>query len=305
MFNGSHRTEGPGYFEWWYLHFLDKNGFVANAVLHETDIFGLGKKPYYSVSLLNEEGVSRHFNFQPKKINVQKGKEYLDFGGVAKEDQTSIEFNLEFPNQAVVSGKITKVIKPIAIEDGILFEDDLGRKNFWVVQIPHGKFQGLASFNDSRQIGIDGVVYQDHQWGELPLQDFVSDWIWGHFGNEDFSIIFYKILTSKQKAPVDRFILVEKGKVDTDISFETQHLNNLIKNRKPQTFEGQGATIVNRKADCSLEFSTGPSGLMRGRVDEDYNSFRATYLRWNSSGKLKLKGSEVKLSGVTEYLRIR
>ncbi|KKS77878.1 MAG: hypothetical protein UV74_C0002G0006 [Candidatus Woesebacteria bacterium GW2011_GWB1_43_14] len=50
LVNGSHFSEATGYFEWWYFHFASASGFVANIVLHETDIFGLRKSPYVSMS---------------------------------------------------------------------------------------------------------------------------------------------------------------------------------------------------------------------------------------------------------------
>lgn len=57
LINGSHYDENDsGYYEWWYFHFVSESGFEASVVLHETDIFGLVKNPYISISCMLPDG---------------------------------------------------------------------------------------------------------------------------------------------------------------------------------------------------------------------------------------------------------
>ena len=89
--NSSHRCTDLGYFEWWYLHFISEENKIFNVMLHETDVFGLDKQTYISLSLLSKSG-SRYFRraLSPDCISTQ-GR-YLNFedNGIAITETNSM-----------------------------------------------------------------------------------------------------------------------------------------------------------------------------------------------------------------------
>ena len=78
------------------------------------------------------------------------------------------------------------------IQDGILYEErDTGRASHWVGQVPHATFTGILEL-DGVTHRLRGTAYQDHQWGTVLIQEFVSDWVWGHFSNDQVAVVFFQ-----------------------------------------------------------------------------------------------------------------
>src|SRR3989338_187228 len=185
MLNGSHRQKAPGYFEWWYFHF-NADGFTANLILHETDIFGLSKEPYVSMGIQLSGIQPKYFRKTLGQGSINKNSLYLGVSDQSfLETEKGIIISLNFPSGEVFKAEINKVSQPLIINGGVLYEDaSKKRQNLWVVNLPLGKFEG--SFESEGIIhSFKGSVYHDHQWGDIPIQDFVSDWVWGHFGNQE------------------------------------------------------------------------------------------------------------------------
>lgn len=291
LLKSSHREKEPepGYFEWWYFHFIGEDGTAVNLVLHQTDIFGLKKEPYMSISFLRPGERPFHLSHQRENVTV-------------KLDAERLNFSLPFGQDVRFEGEMTKLAKPLIIENGILNKDSMGRVSNWVVEIPHASFEGaLIRGNNKKE--IKGFGYQDHQWGTLPLQEFVSDWIWGHFSDTERSVVFFKILT-QEGTQIDRFGQVIKGDIQAGTSFDANYLKYLTSATRPEKVTLVGNVTFPESQERIL-FQMKPSNLMRQRVGEKYGAFEASYLRWSSEGLNFNRFDKRHLSGLTEYLRIR
>ena len=299
--NSSHRTQSPGFSEWWYFHFLDEGGRTINAVLHETDIFGIEKSPYISLSFLVNPGEQAHHSVPLKHVKIGKSGKFLVVpNGVVKEDKNSLAFSFFF-NNAGIEGRIRKLSQPLIINKSVLYQDELGRKSHWVVQTPFGQFKGKLKANGTSK-RIKGSIYQDHQWGDLPIQEFATDWIWGHFGNELISVIFFKILTRKGEL-INRAGIVGTNLFTSSTQVETEFLDTLANQKMPEEASSVAQIILD--GGYYLSFQVEPKNLIRSRVDEQHNGFRASYLRWSSLAQYEAHNLKYKLNGITEYLRIR
>ncbi len=295
IFNGSHRKRiTNNYFEWWYFHFIDNNGKGLNLIIHETDLFGLKSQPYASISVLVKKGFPEHFHTKLDPNEILPDSKYIRLrNNEVFETKNSIKINMNFEEGEVkFSVTIQKKSKPLVIKKGILFENKK-RKSFWVVQIPYAIFSGSLKIGKVTH-KLNGKVYQDHQWGNLPVQNFVYDWIWGVFYDHKQSNIFFRIKTHDSKL-IDRAAITSANKQVKDIKFRTSFLKKLVKMGKPQEIKLRSELItMNRHKIC---FSLQPNLLMRKRVKEKLPGFNATYLRWF----LKNRTS----SGIVEYLKIR
>ncbi len=293
IFNGSHRREGEGseYFEWWYFHFVGPQ-FTANLVLHETDIFGLEDNPYVSFTLLINGKEPRYFK---KKLSVGSINEGIPFLGTENgeflEDAQKIKIDLDF-DECSLNLVIDKNIAPVAINDGVLCEEE-NKKSMWLVQVPFGNFKGNLKLSDEH-IDFEGISYQDHQWGDLRIQDFVSQWAWGHLSNKDLTVIFFHILTQNGKM-IDRVIASSLKEVKTFTSLKTDCLDDFSKDF--DFYKSAYELSVSLPDGMKVNLPVLPDQLMRSRILEDHGKFKATYLRWASQNK--------DLSGLIEYLKIQ
>lgn len=301
--NGSHKTAIPGYFEWWYFHFIADDGTRINIVLHETDIFGLKISPYLSLGLFSQRE-PKYYKWLLKKSTVVQNQEFLEVsGGIFKESRQKMDFCIEFPKGFRFEGTITRISDPLVINEGILYEDtEIGKRSYWVIQYPRAHFEGtLNDGNSSRN--IKGAAYQDHQWGNIKIQSFVSDWVWGNFSNADMSTIFFRVLTQKGTI-IDRFAEIKSRSILTDTKLKTSYLDHLDREDSPESGLFK-ARVRSNKAGAEILFKVEENNLMRKRTDEFHSGFRATYLRWATSARYIKEGYTQDMFGITEYLRIR
>lgn len=120
IYNGSHQNPDRGYFEWWYFHFIDTEHTSINLVLHETDIFGLKKSPYLSLSILPKDGTPQYHYCQLDNTKIATHQDFLSLeNGVIGETAQGVSFSLVFPTGLMFSGHITKLSRPVIMQDGL------------------------------------------------------------------------------------------------------------------------------------------------------------------------------------------
>lgn len=176
--------------------------------------------------------------------------------------------------------------------------------SYWIVNIPFGVCEVKLKV-EGREYKFDCFVYQDHQWGNLPIQNFVCDWVWGNFCNSNESLTFF-IIAPRRGEIINRQILISKDKmfitsgklkhnpcylIDTSLNVKNLELET----KMPQIFLDWGEDIY---------FFLTPHNILRSRINEEYSEFTATYLRWASYG-IYSEHPNLPLYGITEYMRIR
>ncbi len=302
IINGSHRNEKDGYYEWWYFHFFTSGNITANIVLHETDIFGHSANSYVSISIYLPDSLPQYHRMKIANDSISKNTPYLQTDDKSIiETEKSIDFSLSFPSGVILEGSILKLSKSLSIEDGILYKRK-GKASFWVVQVPYGIFRGILTIK-KKNYKIEAGVYQDHQWGDIPLQDFVSDWVWGHFGNKNYTVIFFEILT-QEGIRISRFAKASKQGIDfSSKRNKTSYLDMLVESDNPHIFKN--IVGIEFPLGGKIEFMVEPRNLLRSRMNEDHTEFMATYLRWISSANYTLRGLDCSMHGMAEYFRIR
>ncbi len=299
--NGSHRL--PGYFEWWYFHFATESGVTLNMVLHETDIFGLKQSPYLSLSLLLPGQQPRYWKQPLQEQQISRRQQYLSVTpGLIQETESAICFDIPFPDQGYFRGQLIKRAHPLIIQDGILHQDDSGQRSHWVVQVPHANFTALLHL-EGQTHRLKGTAYQDHQWGTLRIQEFVSDWVWGHFSNEEMAMVFFQILTQSGRAIERVGLLMENGRFSGS-RLHSNYLNTLFQDTAPETFNDT-MNVAFFEQQAQLSFEVTPDRLMRSRLNETVNQQNASYLRWSAVGSYSAGRNSQPVYGITEYIRIR
>jgi hypothetical protein len=299
--NSSHREViSDNYVEWWYFDINDGEGRSINGVLHETDIFGEKRVPYMSLGFRQGENSHRMKLMLGRQDITVAGRFLNTTNNMINEDEFGVNMNVNFSDTEEFHGRIDKLSKPFVIDQGILGQQDCKTSN-WVVQIPHGIFHGeLQMGSDIHH--VEGFAYQDHQWGDLPIQNFVRDWVWGHFSNRNMSVIFFDILT-QDNSLIQRVGIIRENHIEKAQSLKTDYLDHLILTDRPDLltlktdvnfFDGHG----------SLSLGISSSRLMRRRIAENHGEFNASYLRWASQAMLTIDGQSASMNGITEYMSI-
>jgi hypothetical protein len=300
--NTSHRP--LPYFEWFYFHFVTDDGAALNLILHETNIFGLKLKPYISLSVSLPGQEPCYLRRDLDGVVIAREPTFLRVGeGLISESDRAVCFDVPFPGRGYFRGEITKLAPPLMIKDGILYEDPrTGGSSHWIVQIPHSTFTGILQL-DGLTRRLRGTAYQDHQWGTILIQEFVSNWVWGHFSNEQVAVVFFQILAQNGQL-IERVAMVNDEGRYTGTAVETSYLDTLFQTDRPAKFDDSvGVNFLNQ---CmQLDFGVSPTGLMRSRIGEEQGHHSASYLRWSATGTIQGGCGSQPLHGISEYIRIR
>ena len=242
LVNGSHYSELVGYFEWWYFHFASATGFTSNIVLHETDIFGLTKSPYVSMSFQLPHLESQHLRMEISPGSIERGSEYLfQSDGYLRESEREIRVQLAFPLGVSFKVVINKLAEPLTFNNCVLYQDD-DKRSYWKLQVPFGRFSGVLTIS-GKEYPLEGVVYHDHQWGNIPIQGFVADWVWGNFSLNLGSATFFIILTQTGEL-IERYAVVTPQSVQASINHgKAPHLRELAQSNSPNLWQSEPVVV--------------------------------------------------------------
>jgi hypothetical protein len=168
--------------------------------------------------------------------------------------------------------------------------------------VPHATFTGILKL-DGTVRRLSGTAYQDHQWGTTLIQEFVADWVWGHFSNDQVAVVFFHILTQNGQL-IERVAMMNDEGRFVGTAVETNYLDTLFQANHPEEFDSNaGVSFLNQ---CfRLEFDVSPNNLMRSRINEEHNLSTTSYLRWSAEAKLLAACGVQPLHGISEYIRIR
>lgn len=182
-------------FEWWYFHFISDIKF--NIIVHPTDMYGMSKTSYVSISMF--EGIGRSYNF--KQIFNLKNTDILNNKLCIKnnifcieeiEDNIAIELSLEDIKAKI---NIYKIISPEPFNENYTVLDNKNENlyNNWMLVVPHSMFYGTLYYL-GKSIQLKGYAYHDHNWGNLLIHKCYNYWLWGNFQNANYSITYYYLI---------------------------------------------------------------------------------------------------------------
>ena len=275
-----------------------------NLVLHETDILGRKVDPYLSMSILLPGQPPVYLRRDLRVGAIAQEQSFLHVKEpLIVEDENGITFDIPFPGQGHFKGRIAKLAPPLVFQDGILYRDLItGRSSHWVVQVPHGSFTALLQVDETLH-HLNGMAYQDHQWGSTMLQESVADWVWGHFSNERMAVLFFQILTQHGQMIERVAMLTNEGRF-TGTVLETNYLTTLFSDDKPSAF-AEPVSLSFLERSLRMEFGVSPDNLMRSRLDELHGQKMISYLRWSSRATYQGACDRQPLYGISEYIRVR
>lgn len=289
MNNGYKRTK----FEWWYFHFISDISF--NIIIHPTDMYGLNKSSYISVSILDKSGKGINFkqSFDLEKTTISSAELNIenDIFCIKKiGEEILITLTLENLKAKMKIGEI--VIPELFNENSAILMNETGKlSNNWLLVVPYSLFSGTLQYFD-RNMKLNGQAYHDHNWGNWLIQECYNYWIWGNFQNINYAITYYYLL-GVNGIKVKLLNIVIQGKSRNLTDFDIVDLNNKIE-----------ITFCIESEEYSLNISNQNEFKSHRREIEGKTIF---YSRYFSKGKLyDLKNDSVEcLDGINETIRKR
>jgi len=213
-------------FEWWYFDVSFKDGSTAVIVFSTKSILKPSGKPDPQVSIVittkNGKKISDSDNPGFNNFYAFKDKCYVKIG------QSSVEGNLKtymlHYSHNSIEADLNFISKAPAWRpgDGKMYFDSSYKKYFaWLPSVPYADITGSLTYNGTTK-EVTGSGYHDHNWGNVRLNDVITQWYWGRAHIGDYTTIFSETLTSskygKTKAPV--FYLAKGGKILSSDSFK-------------------------------------------------------------------------------------
>ncbi len=259
-------------FEWLYTQFVSDSIFI-NVILHQTDMFGYEHSSYMSVSYYTIDGKKGHERYL---LSCSDSPFFLD-GDILR-----VHLKKGFIE---VDGAISFTCCCETIEQN-LYENSIDCFSAWNVIIPHGIFQGRILYKNNIY-AASAIVYQDKQFGELPIQQFLDKWGWGVIVKNDVTHGIFSVLTRDKKAVTIKFccdgINLTKS---VEKSFNESWVNSLC-----------SGSITNQRAVDLFDVDVNYQNPIRSRICEKYDDFIMTYYRYACT-------QNSILCGACEYMEI-
>lgn len=278
-------------FEWWYFHFISDINF--NIIIHPTDMYGLKRTSYVSVSILEESGKGTNFkqSFDLEKTNISNDDLSIknDIFCIEKnKDEILITLTLENLNAKMELKQI--VIPELFNENSVVLSNEVEKlHNNWLLVVPYSLFCGTLQYFD-KNIQLKGQAYHDHNWGNWLIHECYDYWLWGNFQNSNCAITYYYLIGVNGEK-IKLLNLIYQGKSINATDFEIVDLNNQLEITFYTETDGYSLVVSNQN-----EFKS------HTREIEGKTIF---YFRYSSKGRLySLKNNFVELlNGINEKLR--
>lgn len=155
------------HFDWRYTHFVTEDLFV-NVIVHDTCMFGFYQNPYVSFCIWYN-GKIQHQRFEFSTDQYTEIKQSICRIGSNK------QFGLSL-GELTIAGELTKKYVAPTMNYQIYKTSDYDISH-WDIVTAHAIFTGQITYA-GYTVPCEAVVYQDHQYGSLPVQMFLDKWIW-------------------------------------------------------------------------------------------------------------------------------
>ncbi|MBE0479610.1 MAG: hypothetical protein IBX68_01375 [Dehalococcoidia bacterium] len=231
-----HPHEDRNYVEWWYFDLINSDGgivrgqFFISRDVSRPDQVRTGVRASYVKSDGAEILIEERFRFplfwaSTEQCDVQIGRNFIR--GDLKDYTVHIE-----SEDKTLDLELTSHLD--GFRSHACFGDDRHCMH-WVVPQPKCAAKGVFR-TGSEILPIDGTGYRDHNWLNFPAMDVLAYWDWGRAYDEEYTIIFADIATTKKYggAEIKPFVLYDsKG-----LAFLTGEGNRWTFEKKGARFDG-------------------------------------------------------------------
>ena len=210
-----HPIEDPNYIEWWYFDIMNGDGSIIRGQFYisgdvsrprrvRTGVRASYVRPDGTELQIDEKFPYSFFKSSTEVCEVEIGKNF-------------IRGNISHCELHIENGEKSLDLQLDAGIEGIKSHACFGDETkcmHWVVPQPRGKAKGTFRTKEET-LSIDGLGYRDHNWLNFSPLDVIVYWDWGRVYDEEYTIIFADIVTSKKfdNARIKPLIIYDTGKL--------------------------------------------------------------------------------------------
>jgi carotenoid 1,2-hydratase len=223
-----HDMRLPGAYEWWYFDAEDKESGISFVIIW---FAGFPFSPYYneryeqwkdravpnsplpsdfsgfsfqlyekgreSINFIRE-GPKGLFGSARPGIGVSFEKNRFSYDMASGEYKLDIDFSFPARQKKVKASLVFKSCRRVSYEkkDGHL--SGTQPKHQWLLCVPRTDVGGTIEITErpgipSRRISIQATGYHDHNYGTMPLQEYISRWYWGRAFSGHTDLVYYLV----------------------------------------------------------------------------------------------------------------
>jgi hypothetical protein len=210
-----HPLKDPNYFEWWYFDVMNGDGGIIRGQFYimgdvsrprkvRTGVRASYLRPDGTELLIDEKFPYSSFKSSTEVCEVEIGKNFI------RGDISHCELHIE-------NGEKSLDLQLDAGIEGIKSHACFGDETkcmYWVVPQPRSQARGTFKTRGGT-FSIEGAGYRDHNWLNFPPMDVIAYWDWGRVYDEEYTIIFADIVTTRrfENAEVKPLIIYDTGKL--------------------------------------------------------------------------------------------
>ncbi|MBL0332496.1 MAG: hypothetical protein IPP65_06635 [Chlorobi bacterium] len=272
------------------------NGSHINPEDFSAFSFSLYYKGVRKFWCLNEAN-SSHSTFTNDSPNVSFNENIL----TCKVIKLGKEFEIEIHSSSAtgtkrVAGRISLSFPDLDLKTISNTSNNLDDNHNWVPANLVGSFNlnlhlytsfGLK-FNDET-IDFSGRSYHDRNYGLTPLHKLDVDWFWGRYIGDEYSLVYFKILSKEKKEIEFSQLLLFKNH---ELLYQSKNFDFIMSHSKKSWTLKYPSRILISNDDIKVE------------VNESYKPESGPfYHRFVSDFKIYFKNNLVSGKGITEFLK--
>ncbi|MGC4998440.1 hypothetical protein [Streptomyces sp. DT195] len=174
----------PGEWEWWYMDAHFSNGYFAVASLHLSapDKNGVSRPTIgLNIARGNEKLVNQRLPFSVDQLTTAVDRADTAIGSSFFRSEDGLDRYRIFvdPEQNNGNGLDIELVRTVPSYRPGTGRWEADDHHFsWFCAVPGGIARGTL-FVDGEAVEVEGNGYHDHNWGDVPMDHLLGDWLWG------------------------------------------------------------------------------------------------------------------------------
>ncbi len=193
-----HPLKDRNYVEWWYFDVMNNDGSIVRGQFYisgnrwhgrnsMTGVRASYVKPDGTELLIEKKFPLSSFKASTETCDVQIGSNFI------KGDLSLYTVHIEDEDKAL---DLELRSDMMGFTSRACFGSE-SKYMYWVVPQPRCRAKGLFK-TQNETFNIEGTGYRDHNWLNFPPMDYLAYWDWGRIYNDEFTIIFADIVSTKK-----------------------------------------------------------------------------------------------------------
>jgi carotenoid 1,2-hydratase len=223
-----HDMKAPGAYEWWYFDAEDRESGLSFVIIW---FAGFPFSPYYadryekwkkhpatppplpadysgfsfqlyengreSINFIRE-GPNGLFESSRSGVGVRFEKNVFSLDRSSGEYRVDIDFSFPARRKEVKASLRFKPSGKLTFEKKDSSPDRSSPLHQWLLGVPRAEVEGTIEIieipgRDGRSIALKAVGYHDHNFGSVPLHEYVSRWYWGRAFSGYADLVYYLV----------------------------------------------------------------------------------------------------------------